>query len=68
VSSAIAIQYDTLYPLSFQAAKKMAFFATAGEKGRIKLWRTDTGVCVCWRGVGVGVMGGWVDAVQKCVN
>ncbi|GIM03852.1 hypothetical protein Vretimale_8516 [Volvox reticuliferus] len=30
----------------FKGSKKFVYFATAGEKGAIKLWRSDTGVCV----------------------
>ncbi len=29
-----------------QGAKKTVFFATAGEKGAVKLWSSDTGACV----------------------
>lgn len=31
---------------SSQGAKKTVFFATAGEKGAVKLWSSDTGACV----------------------
>ncbi|GIL66924.1 hypothetical protein Vafri_20438, partial [Volvox africanus] len=30
----------------FKESTKFVYFATAGEKGAIKLWRSDTGVCV----------------------
>ncbi|GLI67244.1 hypothetical protein VaNZ11_011426, partial [Volvox africanus] len=29
-----------------KGSNKVVYFATAGEKGAIKLWRSDTGVCV----------------------
>ena len=34
------------------------FFATAGEKGRVKLWRSDTGTCVYEEPSGAGLVPG----------
>jgi len=49
--------------MAHKGASKPIFFATAGEKGRLKLWRTDTGACVFEHaGLGHGATGGLVGA------
>ncbi len=42
-------QFKALDPAAFQAVAKVdsaVVFATGGERGLLKLWRSDTGQCI----------------------
>ena len=54
-------------PALLRGSKKVVHFATAGDKGMLRLWRSDTGTCVYQqKQVGVWTVGGQVVGSCSC--